>query len=97
MHQKLAPDSFSILLSYPKQPLQARNSFKIQGILKDDYQKALKKFSSFFLSNPVPFNGQSYQKKGSGTSNQLLFRLQNKFRKIPLFVIYYLTKFDDVM
>ena len=63
-----------------------------------DYQKVFKKLSLFFLSNPVPFNGQSYQKqKGSGTSDQSLFRLQNKFRKIPLFVIYYLTKFDDVM
>ena len=65
--------------------------------MKEDYQKALKKLTLFFLSNPVPFNGQSYQKqKGSGTSHQSLFRPQNKFRKIPLFVIYYLTKFDDV-
>ena len=59
-----------------------------------NYQKALKKLTLFFLLNPVPFNGQSYQKqKGSGTSHQLLFRPQNKFRKIPLFVIYYLIKF----
>ena len=56
---------------------------------KDDY-KALKKF-------PVLFNGQSYQKEGPGTSDQLLFRLQNKFRKIPLLVMYYLTKFNDVI
>ena len=42
----------------------------------------------FFPSNPVSFNGQSYQKpKGYGTSHQSLFRSQNKFRKIPLFVI----------
>ena len=68
------------------------------NILKEDYQKALKKLTLFFLSNPVPFNGQSYQKqKGSGTSHQLLFRLQNKFRKIILFVIYYLTKFEDII
>ena len=61
-------------------------------------QKALKKLTLFFLSNSVPFNGQSYWKqKGSGTSHQSLFRSQNKFRKIPLFVIYYLTKFDDVI
>ena len=60
-----------------------------------DYQKALKKLTLFFLSNPVPFNGQSYQKqKWSGTSHQSLFRSRNKFRKIPLLVIYYLTKFD---
>ena len=66
--------------------------------MKKDYQKALKKLISFFLSNPVPFNGQNYLKqKGSGTSDQSLFRLQNKFRKIPLFVIHYLTKFDDII
>ena len=42
------------------------------------------------------FNGQSYQKqKGPGTSNQSLFIVQNKFRKIPFLVIHYLTKFDD--
>ena len=64
--------------------------------MKENYQKDLTKLTSFFLSNPVPFNGQSYQKqKGSGTSHQLLFRSQNKFRKIPLFAIYYLTNFDD--
>ena len=60
--------------------------------------KTLQKLTLFLLSDPVPFNGQNYQKqKGPGTSNQSLFRLQNKFRKIPLLVIYYLTKFDDVM
>ena len=66
--------------------------------MKEDYQKALKKVISFFLSNPVPFNRQNYQKqKGPGTSDQSLFRLQNKFRKIPLLAMYYLTKFDDVI
>ena len=66
--------------------------------MKEDYQKALKKVTSFFLSNPVPFNRQNYQKqKGPGTSDQLLFRLRNKFRKIPLLVMYYLSKFDDVI
>ena len=41
---------------------------------------------------------QNYQKqKGSGTSDQSLFRLRNKFKKIPLFVMFYLTKFDDVI
>ena len=55
--------------------------------MKEDYQKALKK---------VTFNRQNYQKqKGPGTSDQWLFRLQNKFRKIPLLVKYYLTKFDE--
>ena len=60
--------------------------------------KSLKKVTSFFLSNPVPFNRQNYQKqKGTGTSDQPLFRLQNKFRKILLLVMDYLTKFDDVI
>ena len=44
----------------------------------------------------IPLNGQNYQKqKGPGTNNQSLFRLENKFRKISLLVIYYLIKFDD--
>ena len=96
MHQKLVPEPFLILVNKPNQPLHARNSFKNKDILKEDYQKALKTLTLFFLSNPVFFNGQSYQKqKEPGTSDQSLFRLQNKFRKIPLLVIYYLTKFDD--
>ena len=62
---------------------------------EEDYQKALKKLISFFLLNPVPFNGQSYLKeKGPGTSQQSLFRLQNKFIKIHSLVTYYLNKFD---
>ena len=43
-------------------------------------------------------NEQNYKKeKGPGTSDQLLFRLPNKFRKISLSVMYYLTKFDDAL
>ena len=42
--------------------------------------------------NPISFNGKDYEKqKGPGNSNQSLFRLQNKSRKIPLLVMYYLT------
>ena len=60
--------------------------------------KSLKKVTLFFLLNPVPFNGQNYQKqKGPGTSDQSFLRLQNQFRKIPLLVAYYLTKFDDAI
>ena len=69
--------------------------------------KALKKLTLFLLLNPVPFNGQSYQvpfngqsyqkQKGPGTSDQLVFRLQNKFREISLLVMYYLNKFDDLI
>ena len=52
-------------------------------------EKALKKLTLSFLLNPIPFYGQNYQKqKGPGTNEQSLFRLQNKFRKIPLLVKY---------
>ena len=55
---------------------------------KGDYQKPLKKLTLFFLSNPVPFNGQSHKKqKGLGSSDQSLFWLRNKFTKISLLVI----------
>ena len=36
-------------------------------------------------------------KKGPRTSDQSLFRLRDKFKKIPLIAIYYLTKSDDVI
>ena len=92
MHQKLAPDPFLILLNNPKQSLHCID------ILKEDYQKFLKMLNLFLLSNPVPFDGQSCQRqKGSGTIDWLLFLLQNKFKNILLFVIYHLTKFDDVI
>ena len=38
--------------------------------------KSLKKVALYFLSNPVSFNRQNYQKqKGPGTSDQSLLRL----------------------
>ena len=47
--------------------------------------------------NPVPFNGQSYQKqKGSGTSDQL-GSSGHKTSSEKFLCYYYLTKFDDVM
>ena len=65
--------------------------------MKEDYQKAFKKLTLFFLSDPVSFNGQNYQKrKGSGTSDSH-FSGYKQVQKYSLFVIYYLTKFDDVM
>ena len=65
----------------------------LKDILKEVYQKDLKK-----VPNPVPLNRKNYQKqKGPGTSDQPLFRLQNKFRKIPLLLTYYLTKFDNAI
>ena len=66
--------------------------------MKGDYQKALKKLTLFFLTNPVAFNRQIYQKqKMLGTSEHLVFSLQNKFRKIPLMCMCYLTKFYDLI
>ena len=54
--------------------------------MKEDYQKALKKLSLFFLSNQVSFNRQSYEKqKGLETSDQLLFRLQTNLRKTSFY------------
>ena len=60
--------------------------------------KSLKKANFiFFLSKPVPFCGQDYEKqKGHGNSDQSFFRLQNKFEKIPLLVMYYLAKIDVI-
>ena len=89
-----------ILVNNQKQPLHARTSFKNKIFLKSQKaknQKPLKELTLFFLLNPVPFNGQSYKKQnGLGTSDQSLFRLRNKFKKISLLVIYYQTKFDGV-
>ena len=53
--------------------------------------KNFEKLALFFLLNPVPFNRQSYQKeKRPGTSDQLLLRLHNKFRKIPFLVLFFI-------
>ena len=66
--------------------------------MKEGYQKALKELTLFLLLNTAPFKGQSYQKqKESGTSDQSLLRLQEKTKNIPLFVTYYLTKYNDVI
>ena len=61
---KLVSDPFLIL---------TQSSHCIQEIilitLKEDYQKTLKKLI-FFLLNPVPFNGEDYEKqKGTGNSD----------------------------
>ena len=61
------------------------------------FKRGLKPLKSFFFK-PSPLNEESYQKQqGPGTSDQSLFRLRNKFTKIYLLVIYYLTKFDGVI
>ena len=63
--------------------------------MKGGYQKVIK---NFFVSNPEPFNGQDCEKqKGTRSSDQTLSRLQDKFWKIPLLMMCYLIKFDDVI
>ena len=92
MDQKLVRDSFLILVNNPKHHCMQEILLKIRY-----FEKELSK-PLFFLLNPVPFNGKSYQKqKGHGTSDQSLFRLQSKFRKIALLVINHQTKFADVI
>ena len=94
---KSSPRPFLILVINPKQPFHARNSFK-NKIWKEDHLKNVKKLTLLFLSNPVPFNGQDYKnQRRPGTSDQSFLSLQSRFRKISLLVMYYLTKFDDII
>ena len=81
VYQRLFPDLFLTLVNNSKKPLHVGDSFK--RYFQRGLSKSLKKLIPFFfLSNPVPFNGQSYLKqKRPGTSDQSLFRLQSKFMK----------------
>ena len=60
VHQKLVPVPILILINKPKTAIACKKFFKRYDILKEDYQKPLKKSTLFFLPNTVPFNGQSY-------------------------------------
>ena len=55
--------------------------------MKQDYKKKKKKKKK----------KKTKKKNGPGTSDKLLFQLQNSFRKKPLLVVYYLIKFGDVL
>ena len=65
--------------------------------------KSLKTLTLFFLLNPVPFSGKNYRKqKGPGTSdnwsqNKTNSGYKTNSKKLPLLVMYYLCKFDDVI
>ena len=53
--------------------------------MNEDYQKALKKLTLFFLSNPISFNEQDHEKqKGPEASDQSLIRLNLKIQINPL-------------
>ena len=81
-----------------------QNNHRMQEILlkiryfEQGLSKTFKRVTLIFLLNPALFNGQSYKKqKRPGTSDQSLIRVQNKFTKMSLLVIYYLTKFDGAI
>ena len=61
--------------------------FKVQNFSKIPYIPGLSR---------TLFKFKDWWEPGTETNDLLLFRLKNKFRKIPLLVMYYLTKFDDV-
>ena len=86
MHQKLVSDPFLILGKNPKKSLNARNPSKNGwGILKDDSQKT---------NNQVRLMKKIIKsKRGLELVNSRSLLLW----QIPLFAMYYLTKFDDVI
>ena len=60
--------------------------------------KSLERGNFIFSFELSPFQSTKLSKqKESGTSERSLFRLRNKSRKIPLLVMHYLTKFDDII
>ena len=78
MRQKLVPDPFFILVNNP-------NSHYMQEIFKIRYlvmglSKTFLKVNLLFLSNAVPFNGQSYQKqKGRVVALQVTKQVHKNF------------------
>ena len=98
--KKRAPKASPRLLFYfgkqPRTAIACKIFFLKQDIQKGDYQIPLEKLTLFLLLKTVPFNGSDQKQKGPGASDQLLFRLLEKFTTISLSVIYYLTKFDGV-
>ena len=94
---KVSPRPFIILINNLKQPLHARNCFKVR-YFERRLSKSLEKGNFIFFGTQSLSIDKIFQKqKGPGSSDQLLFRLRNKFRKIPLLVMYYQTKFDDII
>ena len=110
VHQKLAPDSFLILINNQKQPLHAINSFKSKVFWKRITKKALKKLSLFFLSNPVPIKNKrglelvtSHSSGYETSSEKFLYSLYNiwpslKMKRKAVFELFknYIYKFMQV-
>ena len=75
---------------YPKTNFACKKFFWNKHFEKELWKSHKKLTLSFPLNTVVLFSGQNYKKlKGPGTSDQLLLRLQKKFRNIPLLVMYY--------
>ena len=89
---ELFPDPFLVLVNNLKQPLHTRNFFENKIFWKRIIKKPLKSKLCF-----LTFKKLTLFLLESGTSDQSFFRLRNKIRKIPLMVMYYLTKFDEVI
>ena len=82
---------------YPKTAIACKKFFRNKMFWKGIIKKPLKGWLYFF-SNPFLFNRQSYRKQREpGTSDHSLFRLQSKSRKLPLLVMHYLIKFDNII
>ena len=64
MHQKLAPDPFSILLHNPKQPLHASNSFKNKVFWKRIIKKPQKCQLYFFFQTQFDLMDKVIKKRG---------------------------------
>ena len=82
VHQKLDSDPLLILVNNPKHSLHQEIILKIRCFDRGFSKSLLKKSTLFFLSNPVPFRGQNYQKHtGSGTSDQSLLGYKTNSEK----------------
>ena len=97
VHQKLAPDPFLILLNNPKQPLHTRNSFKNKVFWKRIIKKPKPRWFYFFLQTQYLLMDKVIKNQRGMelvTSHSLGHKTSlEKF----LYLLYYLTKFDDIM
>ena len=58
--------------------------------MKEDYEKAFKKLTLFFLSNPVSFNGQNYQKQKGSSDQSIALQVTKQVQKYS-FIHYRLS------
>ena len=97
MHQKLVSDPFLLLANISKQPSHARNYFKNKIFWKRIIKKFLKSHLYFFFQTQSLLMDKVIKNK---RCLELVTRRSKDCEtssKIMLLVIYYLTKFDDVI